>query len=134
MLRIQIIALLFSLIIICTVSYAIDINTCAILTDAICEGNVDKVKNLIDSGLDPNDECSPELESIKPSPFTPLEFAVVMDRPKIVKILLEKGADPNKKNQGSGTTPLMIAAAHGQSDIVRMLLDCGADIRIKDEY
>lgn len=132
MLRIQIIALLFLLIIICTASYAIDINTCAILVDAIYEGNVDKVKDLIDSGLDPNDECSPELEGIKPSPFTPLGYAVCTNRPKIVKILLEKGADPNKKTQESGVTPLMIAAGLGQSDVVRILLDGGADPNIKD--
>lgn len=47
-----------------------------------------------------------------------------------VKLLLERGADPNVKNV-FGSTALMAAAAAGDMDSVRVLLDHGADINAK---
>jgi ankyrin repeat protein len=46
----------------------------------------------------------------------------------IVLYLLEKGADPNVR-ENSGYTPLHIAAQNGDVDIIRALLFNGADLQ-----
>jgi ankyrin repeat protein len=45
--------------------------------------------------------------------------------------LLERGADPNAKND-DGWTPLHIAAGEGHVEIVKLLLERGADPWIAD--
>jgi hypothetical protein len=49
----------------------------------------------------------------------------------IIKLLLDKGADIEAKNNG-GTTPLLCAFYSGCKAIVKLLLDKGADIDAKD--
>ncbi len=49
---------------------------------------------------------------------------------RTVKLLLERGADPNVKN-AYGATALMAAAAAGDMDSIRVLLDHGADVNAK---
>ena len=56
---------------------------------------------------------------------TSLHFACSNLRPKTVKLLLEKGANPNMKDR-DGVTPLMIATALGFKDIVEILIRHGA--------
>jgi ankyrin repeat protein len=60
---------------------------------------------------------------------TPLMIAAVCDGcSAIVKLLLEKGADPNAKDTG-GAAALELAASAGDPESVRMLLDAGANAR-----
>lgn len=49
----------------------------------------------------------------------------------IVRMLLDKGADPNR-GYSNGETPLMRAAAGGNVEIARMLIDAGADLNLRD--
>jgi ankyrin repeat protein len=44
----------------------------------------------------------------------------------VVKLLLQKGADPNGKD-GDGQTPLRLAAENGFETMVKLLLEKGAD-------
>ena len=44
----------------------------------------------------------------------------------VVKLLINAGADVNKKDF-YGRTPLILAASKGQVDLVELLLDAGAD-------
>ena len=51
---------------------------------------------------------------------------------KIMKYLIEKGADINVKNY-MGMTPLMHYSLQGNNRLVKILLDAGADINVKSE-
>ncbi|HMJ17730.1 MAG TPA: ankyrin repeat domain-containing protein, partial [Gemmatimonadaceae bacterium] len=61
----------------------------------------------------------------------PIHFAARMNRPEMVTLLIELGADP-LATDGSGVTPLHVAARHGHADVVRLLLAAGADPSIRD--
>ncbi len=61
-----------------------------------------------------------------PMKVQPLHAAVAARNVESVKMLLEKGADPNARQQ-VGYTPLMGAAAAGIDELVAMLIARGAD-------
>lgn len=61
----------------------------------------------------------------------PLHFAAKRNRPEIIRLLVELGADKNARDP-SGVTPLHLAAGHGHADAVRTLLSLGADATIRD--
>jgi ankyrin repeat protein len=48
--------------------------------------------------------------------------------PEAVRLLLERGADPNVREDGDNALPLHFAAAGGPIESVRMLLDAGSDV------
>jgi ankyrin repeat protein len=49
----------------------------------------------------------------------------------VVKLLLEKGAELESKNN-DGQTPLSWAAGNGHEAVVKLLLEKGAELEIKD--
>jgi ankyrin repeat protein len=63
--------------------------------------------------------------------LTPLHITANIGYFGIVKLLLERGANPNTKDN-NGWTPLHWAAYHGHVDVVRVLLERGADPWIAD--
>ena len=54
------------------------------------------------------------------------------DRNQIVRLLLERGADPNARTPRNGTTPLMNAASLQNHEAIVMLLDTGVDVLAVD--
>ena len=58
---------------------------------------------------------------------TALHFAVNRDSTAVVALLLERGADPNIRDEGDNAMPLHFAAEHGAMEIVRLLVEHGAD-------
>ncbi|HSB00012.1 MAG TPA: ankyrin repeat domain-containing protein [Anaerolineales bacterium] len=60
----------------------------------------------------------------------PLQSAVAARHEKIVKMLLEHGADPNVREQ-CGYTPLHAAAQNGDEEMIRTLIYGGADMSLK---
>lgn len=62
---------------------------------------------------------------------TPLFYAARENNPKIVRWLLENGADANPQDP-DGTTPLHWAARKGYIDVARALVEGGADYRIEN--
>ena len=48
--------------------------------------------------------------------------------PAAMRLLLDRGADPNARDRDDNATPLHFAAANGNLEGVRMLLDGGADV------
>lgn len=60
--------------------------------------------------------------------FTPLHLACFFDRIEVVRLLLERSADPNVAAENlSEVCPIHSAAAARSTEIVRMLLEHGAD-------
>lgn len=83
-----------------------------------------RLKQLVEDGHDIN--CvSGRLED----PL--LTVAIVKGFYDIAKILVEAGADVNKKNN-VGTTPLIEAAIRGETKCAKLLIDAGADLSLRD--
>ena len=94
------------------------------LYNAVRESKLEDVKNLLDSGVNPNIENT--------QGKTPLYWAAFNKNDKIVKLLLNKGADPNRADM-EGISPLYWAAYTKNNKILELLLAKGADPNIEDE-
>jgi ankyrin repeat protein len=85
------------------------------LRRAASEGNLAKVKELLDAGVDVNAKNN--------YGGTALSFACHRSHTEVVKLLLERGADPNARDTFYGVSPLNWAST---AEIVRLLLAKGA--------
>jgi hypothetical protein len=83
------------------------------------------IKLLIDAGADVNNSPSPTF-------ITPLHYAVKHEREDIIVELLDRGADPNKKNH-RGNIPLVYAIIINNFDIVKLLLQRGSNVNSRNE-
>jgi ankyrin repeat protein len=108
---------------------------------ATSRGHVDIVEILIDAGADVNakDECgntalmiavnipdySTDEEHTEQLVYRGSSWLIYRYRKKIVKILIEAGADVNAKDN-EGRTALKRAANTGRTDLVQLLKDAGA--------
>lgn len=59
--------------------------------------------------------------------FTPLEYAVFDNKIKIIKTLLQKGANPNNPT----IPPLILTIKNGNYSVVHLLFDYGADLNVE---
>ncbi|WP_460201825.1 ankyrin repeat domain-containing protein [Scytonema sp. NUACC21] len=82
--------------------------------ETIVAGDISKVREFIDSGIDVN--C---LDS--ESGWTPLEIAANEGNLEAIEILLEAGASVHK----GASTPLHLAASNGFTQVVNLLLETG---------
>jgi diguanylate cyclase (GGDEF)-like protein len=76
-------------------------------------GDLKRVRQLINSGADPN--------AVDNKGNTPLMEAAFFKYPDVVRFLLEKGADVSLRNNG-GDTALIEAMRAGHADVVELLL------------
>jgi len=60
--------------------------------------------------------------------WSPLHYAATGPEPKIVQLLLERGATVDAESPNR-TTPLMMAARYGKEESVKLLLARGADLK-----
>jgi ankyrin repeat protein len=96
------------------------------LFEASALGDVDRLRDLLDSGADPNE--------FAPDGFTPLTLAAFFKHLEAVRLLLDRGADVHQRarHEQIKVLPIHSAAANGGSvEIVRALLDAGADVNAR---
>jgi hypothetical protein len=62
-----------------------------------------------------------------------LHLAVDMDKPDVVKLLLEHGADKNGKDS-YGQSLVMTAASNHHVDVLKQLIAAGADVNAPNQY
>ena len=88
------------------------------------EGKVENVKCLID--------CGPKNLMNKESRYRDVALGVAASygQPKVLKALIEYGADVNRKND-DGTTVLFNAASSGNAEAVNVLIEAGADVNVQ---
>jgi ankyrin repeat protein len=65
--------------------------------------------------------------------WTPLLYASAQGYPRIARILLDAGANPDIGNV-RGFTPLMYSARYGNIEVCEILLDHHASVNIQDVY
>ena len=92
----------------------------------ISKGNVDKVKEYLDNGLD--------IECRNSEGDTPLIWASIYGQSEVVDLLLKHGANPDVESNLYCIIPLIKASARGYKEIVDLLLKHGANPNIKDKY
>lgn len=85
---------------------------------------------LIDRGVDVDD-----IQTIGDGGETPLQDAADSDRVDVVRVLLERGADPhalvNDLERGPQPSPLHGAASRSRTAIAQLLLEAGADVNAR---
>ncbi|TPX37652.1 hypothetical protein SmJEL517_g00775 [Synchytrium microbalum] len=81
--------------------------------------NVDKVRERLNKGVDPNFWTEATQE-------TPLSIAITQNEKEIVSLLIENGAFLDYRVGDLWKTPLHLAAAHNKSQICQALLSYGA--------
>lgn len=89
------------------------------LRRAASSGDLATVKELLDQGVDVN--------AANQYGGTALAFACDKGRTEVVKLLLERGANPNTKDTFYNFTPIGWAAQKGHGEIVRLLVSKGAE-------
>ena len=90
---------------------------------ATSECHTDVVRVLLTSGLNARGSGDGD---------APILVAASRNCVETVKLLLDKGADVNAKDN-DGWTPLIKAASGGLTDLARVLLERGADIDVVDK-
>ena len=84
------------------------------LNRAVFQGNVEIVKALLEAGAEVKDRGEPE-------PILVFACFSYNADPQIVRMLLERGADPAAKSQ-QGRTPLELARERGYEEVARLLV------------
>jgi outer membrane protein assembly factor BamB len=89
------------------------------LWDAAARGDAAAVRKLLDEGA--------PVDAKTRYGATALSFACDKGQLEVVKLLLERGADPNAKDTFYGANPLSWAAQRGAVEVARLLVEKGAD-------
>ncbi len=93
------------------------------VADAAMRGDVEAVRDLIESGADVN---APQGDGM-----TALHWSARSGDPGLVALLVEAGAEPDPRTRIGGYTPLHLSAAAGHAEAMDALLEAGADARAR---
>ena len=88
---------------------------------AALRGQLDMARSLIERGA-----------QVHFTGWTPLHYAASGPEPRLVELLLAKGAMADARSP-NGSTPLMMAARYGTEDAVKLLLAKGAQPGLKND-
>lgn len=115
----------------CNTAWASGENKCEFLKPPVPSATVlnaigdGKIQLLVECGLDPNQEIP-----IAGDRMTPLQFVASMDRPDLIRQVINVGADPNFSGSGDAPLPpleLALSARRFKSAEVLMSLGAKAD-------
>ena len=95
------------------------------------DGDCTAITGLLDSGLDINALVETKDKDGKIYRTTALREAIAHKHEAAVRLLLDRGADPNLADN-LGSTPLMVAAAQGFLPLMRLLLEAKAEVNAVD--
>ncbi|KAK1175793.1 cyclin-dependent kinase 4 inhibitor B-like [Acipenser oxyrinchus oxyrinchus] len=94
-----------------------------ILTKAAATGDTDRVRILLENGINPN--------AVNRFGKTPIQV-MMMGNTRIAELLLMHGANPNIVDSSTGLTPIHDAAREGFLDTVGMLVRNNANTNVRD--
>ncbi len=97
------------------------------LSPAISSGDTARVNQLLEAGTDVNAKLLYD-EFGNPLNLSPVQFAAARGRTDVVKMLIEKGAQPGTPGCDVKGDVLLTAAMSGKTDTLRWVIDQGADI------
>ena len=102
------------------------------LIEASRNGELEKVRELLKKGVDPNSVGSIDNPHIMAmvnllDKTTPLIEASKNGHTEVVRLLLGKGADPNKLASFTDNPPIIFACENGHIPVVQLLLERGAN-------
>lgn len=89
---------------------------------AALTGNLVVAKRLVERGA-----------AVSQEGWSALHYAATGPEPRIVALLLERGASADARSP-NGTTPLMMAAQYGAEESVALLLHQKADVRLRNQH
>ncbi|KAK6494062.1 UNVERIFIED_CONTAM: hypothetical protein FKN15_061643 [Acipenser sinensis] len=93
------------------------------LTKAAATGDTDRVRFLLENGINPN--------AVNRFGKTPIQV-MMMGNTRIAELLLMHGANPNIVDSSTGLTPIHDAAREGFLDTVGMLVRNNANSNVRD--
>ena len=96
------------------------------LIRAVEDGDIENIRILLDAGANPN------ILDIYGS--TALMIASLRGHIEIVRLLLERGAQTDWKDNNDGYTALMIASIYSNTEMVRLLLKHGTEVNLQSHY
>ena len=87
-------------------------------------GNTEDVERFISEGADVNKKDN--------NGDSPIHLSALYGRTETVKLLLDRGATIDVKNNNAGNTPIHLASRYGYIETVKLLLDREAAIDVKN--
>jgi ankyrin repeat protein len=91
---------------------------------SIFKGNIEMIKMVL--------ALTKNINARTAKGYTPLYYAVRYDLMEIVKLLLERHADPNIAENETNFNPLFYAVAENKFELSKLLIDAGTDINHQD--
>jgi uncharacterized protein len=80
-------------------------------------------------------DSSEPVDELSPDGFSALHLAAFFGRPEAVRLLLDRGADPNRWATGTlRVQPLHSAVAGGDQAVAAMLIESGADVGSRQDF
>lgn len=103
----------------------------SLVSCAVQGGKPDLVSRLLDAGLDPNDADLEPNEDVYDG-MLPIHIAAICGDEKVVRVLLQRGADKEARTEKIGSTPLHLACRWANLECVQEFLRWNVSLTQRD--